>query len=202
MSNDTTKKKVQIYKSLPCAKCGRPRQDRPGRAASELCRACGKRPLADRFWDGVNFNGPIPAHRPQLGPCWISPYAPNTYGYPTAIVGGRGSPKKGCHVIAWFLHYGVWSALCILHLCDNRMCVRWDHLFEGTRGDNNRDCVAKDRNAFGERHPNSKLTADQVRTIRDRYAAGGVTQTELAEEFGAASSVVSRIVTGKIWRQT
>lgn len=29
-------------------------------------------PLADsRFWAKVNKNGPIPSHRPDLGPCWI-----------------------------------------------------------------------------------------------------------------------------------
>src|SRR6478609_5365672 len=25
----------------------------------------------DRFWKKVDKNGPIPAHRPELGPCWI-----------------------------------------------------------------------------------------------------------------------------------
>ena len=28
-------------------------------------------PLEDRFWAKVDKNGPVPAHRPELGPCWI-----------------------------------------------------------------------------------------------------------------------------------
>jgi hypothetical protein len=27
--------------------------------------------LPDRFWERVNKNGPVPLHRPDLGPCWI-----------------------------------------------------------------------------------------------------------------------------------
>jgi len=27
--------------------------------------------LEDRFWAKVDKNGPVPAHRPELGPCWI-----------------------------------------------------------------------------------------------------------------------------------
>ena len=27
--------------------------------------------LAERFWAKVNKDGPVPEHRPDLGPCWI-----------------------------------------------------------------------------------------------------------------------------------
>jgi hypothetical protein len=27
--------------------------------------------LEERFWERVNKNGPLPAHRPDLGPCWL-----------------------------------------------------------------------------------------------------------------------------------
>ena len=30
-----------------------------------------KEPLGERFWSKVDKNGPIPSHRPELGPCWI-----------------------------------------------------------------------------------------------------------------------------------
>src|ERR1035437_916757 len=26
---------------------------------------------AERFWAKVDRNGPVPAHRPELGPCWV-----------------------------------------------------------------------------------------------------------------------------------
>lgn len=48
--------------------------------------------------------------------------------------------------------------------------------------------------------PCAKLTADQVRDIRARYAAGGVTQTALAQEFGISRSRLSNIIWGKTYR--
>lgn len=41
---------------------------------------------------------------------------------------------------------------CALHKCDNPICVRPDHLFEGDRGDNARDMAAKGR-AHLQRNP-------------------------------------------------
>ena len=47
----------------------------------------------------------------------------------------------------------------------------------------------------------AKLTDAQVRDIRWRYDGGfnGMTQTELAAEFGISPSTVSDIATGKTW---
>lgn len=48
----------------------------------------------------------------------------------------------------------------------------------------------------------TKLTDARVREIRWRYddGIGGVTQAELATEFGVSASTVSDIVAGKTWR--
>ncbi len=42
---------------------------------------------------------------------------------------------------------------------------------------------------------------ETAREIRTRYAAGGITQRALAAEFGTCTSIISRIVTHKIWRE-
>jgi len=46
----------------------------------------------------------------------------------------------------------------------------------------------------------SKLTANQVREIRARYAAGGILQSELAAQYGTTRMNVSSIVCGQSWR--
>lgn len=45
----------------------------------------------------------------------------------------------------------------------------------------------------------AKMTAAQVVEIRERYAAGGVTYTALAAEFGISRASLARIVHGDVW---
>lgn len=47
---------------------------------------------------------------------------------------------------------------------------------------------------YGEKSPNAKLSNKQAQEIRTRYAQGGITQKELALEFGVSRSAVSSIV--------
>lgn len=68
-----------------------------------------------------------------------------------------------------------------------------DHLFLGSRSDNNRDAKVKRRVANGERHGGHKLTDAQVDEVRARYAAGGITQRQLASEYGLCQQSISII---------
>lgn len=81
------------------------------------------------------------------------------------------------HRVAYELGHGSSpGSLCVLHSCDNGLCVRPDHLFLGTKGDNNRDRARKGRTKLGDRkgdkHPNAKLTETDVREIRTAHARG------------------------------
>lgn len=53
--------------------------------------------------------------------------------------------------------------------------------------------------AEGWAKPNAQLTIEQVDDIRERYAAGGIKQRDLAVEYGIQQTQVSRIVTGVRW---
>lgn len=46
----------------------------------------------------------------------------------------------------------------------------------------------------------AKLTIDQVRSIRQQYAAGNRNFSELGRRFGVRHATVSRIISGRTWR--
>jgi hypothetical protein len=81
--------------------------------------------LEQRFWIKVDKNGPVPAHRPDLGPCWVWTGA-TAEGY--GVIQIDGGPFKA-HILSY-----TWAKGDIAegqerdHLCRNRPCVRPDHL--------------------------------------------------------------------------
>ena len=155
--------------------------------------------LKRRFWAKVAKSGPVPEHCPELGPCGVW----------TAGAGGFGHGQFWfrtrmwkAHRIAWLIAEGrIPDGMSVLHRCDNPPCVRRSHLFTGTQGDNNADRDRKGRQIAhpGEANGRAKLVEAQVISIRDRYAAGGVTQYQLADEMGVHQAVISGIVLRKFW---
>lgn len=67
------------------------------------------------------------------------------------------------------------------------------------RGDRHGSRTHPARIPRGENRHNAKLTWADVRSIRARYAAGGVFQYELAEEYGVNQALISGVVLRKIW---
>jgi hypothetical protein len=157
---------------------------------------------AETFWANMN----------KEGECWEwQRYRyRNGYGY----VCWRGK-KYLTHRLAYQLTFGlIPSGLWVLHRCDNPPCCNPTHLFTGTPKDNTRDALRKGRMATGdrcaarlypERRPRgskvgtAKLTDQQVREIRNKYAAGNVFQRQLAAEYGVCRPQISAIVTRTQW---
>jgi hypothetical protein len=149
-------------------------------------------PLAERFWRYVSKgNG-----------CWEWTAALGGSGYGTfAVNRDRMMPA---HRFSWTLHFGrIPDGLFVCHHCDNRPCVRPDHLFLGTAQANTWDMDRKGRRRVwhpsGENNPQVKLTEGQVRAIRERRIRGE-TAASLAIEFGVSSVLISRIALRKAWR--
>lgn len=129
--------------------------------------------------------------------CWLWIGHGDRYGHIHA--GGR---LRKAHRFSWELHSGPTpEGLCVLHRCDTPRCVRPDHLFLGTQLENIADRHAKGRDGrvAGDAHPQAKLTAADVRTIRS-LRDEGVLQRDIAARFGIRQATVNAILLGRAWR--
>ena len=106
---------------------------------------------------------------------------------------------QSAHRVSWTLTYGpIPPGVLALHKCDNPICVRPDHLFLGTQGDNVRDCQRKGRHVFGERQPFAKLTRAAVLEIR-RCGALGEPKKALARRFGVDPVTIRNVIQRRRW---
>ena len=145
---------------------------------------------ACRFWEGVNKDGPTLNH--DLGNCWEWVKATKDDGY--GVCNPEPGQSRRAHVYSWFLHYGPkpedkW----VLHKCDNRPCIRPDHLFLGDHDENMHDMAAKGR---ATRHGRVYLSFLEKQRMVERYRQGGVPQHALAADFGVSMSTVRRTLRG------
>lgn len=126
--------------------------------------------------------------------CWIWHGSTVSNGYGTLSVGRT----KLAHRYAYETFVGpIGQGLDCCHKCDNRKCVNPWHLFLGTRRDNMRDCVAKNRQAKGEYSGRSKLTQRQIDEIR---GIDGLMFKDIAKIYSVDRSSISRIKNKKTWR--
>lgn len=145
-----------------------------------------------RFWDKVDKRDP--------DQCWEWTGATRAYRYGCFYFRDK---VRAAHRVSFIIHKReIEDGELILHHCDNGLCVNPNHLYAGDQNDNMNDMWERDRHppTWGEASGQAKLTADQVREIRRRYAAGGVTQKGLASEYGVAKSLVWSIIHRKIWK--
>lgn len=175
-----------------CRTCGREFRHRAS-AASKYCNwTCRVSFQADRaslFWEKVD----------KSGECWVWTAAINASGY-GAFASSRRRRGGHAHRFAWELTYGpIPNGLWVLHKCDNRPCVRPDHLFLGTVQDNNADAVRKGRALRGSRQNNALLTEAAVSVIRARLARGEQ-QKVIAADFGVSEATICSINIGRSWR--
>lgn len=154
------------------------------------------RPLEERLWAQVT----------KSDNCWVWTGNRNDFGYGLIQRGRRGEGNDRTHRVSWTIHNGnIPTHMCVLHECDNPPCVRPDHLFLGTRLDNNRDMMQKgrqrpglDRCVRGSAHPNAKLIERAVANARQRCAQGASVK-EMAREYGVAETTLHNAITGKTW---
>jgi hypothetical protein len=134
----------------------------------------------------------------EVDGCWLWTGAKSKAGY-----GQIRATRQRLTLYAHNIAYRRWvsevpEGMEVCHRCDVRHCVRPDHLFAGTRYDNLRDMVNKDRHVRGERTCNAVLTDDLAREILRR--AGSVSNRTLARSIGVSRSTVDRVIHGTTWK--
>lgn len=139
-----------------------------------------------------------------VGPCKLWDGAKNRKGYGIRKIGGRKGKVWLVHRLAWTeIHGPIPEGLCVCHACDTPACYNIDHLFLGTKADNNADMMRKGRHRgrfprfeIGKR-PGCKLTIEQAREI----LASNESQASLARRYGVNQSTISLLRRGRTWKE-
>jgi hypothetical protein len=156
--------------------------------------------------------------------CWVfqGPLTGGGYGIVWERVSGK-SRNRGAHRVSWEVANGpIPDGMQVLHRCDNPPCCNPSHLFLGSARDNLLDMSQKgrhfsrtkpervargerngqhthpERTARGERTSSHKVTAEQVKAIRQRLAIGESGRA-LARAYRVDKKTIYRIRDGMSW---
>lgn len=122
----------------------------------------------------------------------------NHGGYPVV---GRGGKLLRMNRYIYEKYYDlIPPGMLVMHTCDNPSCINPEHLRLGTPQDNVRDMINKGRCKppclRGEEQGMSKLTEEQVRTIKRNKEYS----VKDAERYGVTQPTLHAIKIGKTWR--
>jgi hypothetical protein len=132
--------------------------------------------------------------------CWIWPGTKNqkSGGYGTVWdYSQRPRRKVYAHRAVWELIHGpVPDGLFCCHVCDVPSCFNPNHIFLGTKAENNVDMRHKHRHSYGAHHYAARLTEGQVRAIlsssRSAYAE--------AKRYGVATATIQDVRLRRTWK--
>lgn len=186
--------------TLICVRCSTPFVTR-NRGVQCCSRSCAMKhrvlpctPLEVRLWSRVTFTDE----------CWEYSGARHEFGYGMIGLGGRRGKQTSTHRLVWLIFFGeIPPKIEVLHKCDNPPCIRPDHLFLGTQGDNNTDAKQKGRSRGGSlpgtKHPNAKMTEALVISMHEAVASGEPIR-QLANRLELPYSTVWGALRGPAWK--
>ncbi len=143
-------------------------------------------PVEIRFWKNVKIKNPEECWE------WVGHKRPDGYG----TIG-----NIRAHRLSYIIHFGsIPDNYEICHHCDNPGCVNPNHLFAGTRLENEHDKVNKKRHTFGSKNNKAKLTEQEVIEIRE-IAKTGIRAGELATRYSVTKNTIFRALHRWTWKE-
>jgi len=151
-----------------------------------------RKSIEERFWEKVEVG--------SLDICWPWKASRNKWGY--GRIGYKGKLVTAPRLSYQLVFGDVPEGLCVCHSCDNPACVNPSHLYLGTFRDNNLDKMSKGRwrgnHTRGENRPQSKITEDKVKEIRN-LAKQGMSNRKIAPLYNISHSAVDSVINGRTW---
>jgi len=134
-------------------------------------------------------NGPIPAHNPELGNCWL--WKSQTYpnGRPRVYSPVR---KKFVLVSRMILEckFGALGDKQANHLCHNHECIRDSHLYRGTQKQNLADSVKDGRHESGNADLQRTLTQGDAIALQLVYLSQPTSFQQLARVLKVSAETI------------
>lgn len=131
--------------------------------------------------------------------CWLWTGTKNKQGY--GVIG-----IEGHQYIVTRIAYAIQNRkdpfpYCVLHKCDNILCMRNNHLFLGTRSDNNKDRANKGRNkdARGENTGTHILVETDIPVIRLRHT-NGESIYSINRDYSVSYTTLFKVVHRQTWK--
>lgn len=145
--------------------------------------------VIEHFWSKVD----------KTGDCWLWTRGTSGFGYGNFHFW---KSNMRAHRFSYQLHNGkITEHECVCHSCDNPRCVNPNHLWIGTRAENNADKKAKGRavnpiQLSGEGNSNVELTTPEVVAARVMVRCG-MPQARVANFLGVSVATICMIVKGE-----
>lgn len=171
-----------------------------GLCNAHYIRKSRKKPMLEKSWHQLSakerLNKFIKVN--EENQCWIWTGGKNKKGYGSLSYNGK---TTIAHRLSYELYIGqIPNEMLICHHCDTPSCINPGHLFLGTNLDNSNDKFSKGRNKSspGQRNGNSKLTDDQVRSIKKKLK-NGVKVSDISKQYEVSETNISYIKKEKTW---
>lgn len=129
--------------------------------------------------------------------CWDWNGSLDKNGYPQIFAG---STKVKGHRISYEMYKGkIPVGLNICHTCDNPKCTNPEHLWAGTKKQNDEDKIKKGRISKGEHRYNAKLKENNIKEIRKMLEIG-LSKAKIARHYNVSFMTISCIEKYKTWK--